>query len=147
MAKMTKKMIAEQEQEEFRGKLREILTLGQVVYTNLRYRSRSGMLHCISLHTKEADGIRDITYWAAKAMGDKISEEHGGIKAGGCGMDMGFHLVYNLGHALFRDGVPCTGESDGPNRCRSNAHTNGDQEYSKTKTHGDGGYAFYHQWL
>jgi hypothetical protein len=34
---------------------------------------------------------------------DKFGDRNG-IRVGGCGMDMGFHLVYTLSRALFDDG-------------------------------------------
>lgn len=59
-------------------------------------------------------------YNAAVAMGDRYDRDNEGIRVGGCGMDMGFHVVYNLSRTLFRDGYECLGP-----RCPSSAHTNG----------------------
>ena len=86
--------------------------------------------------------------------GQRISDRWG-VVVGGVGMDMGFHLVYSLGRALYPEGVPCTGsngwtKSGRPsklNACQSNDHLNGDRTYSKSKTHSDGGYAFRQVWL
>jgi len=73
------------------------------VYTVLRSVSASGMTRHISLKVAQGDDIYDITYLAAQAMKEKISERNGynTIKVNGCGMDMGFHLVYNLSSVLF----------------------------------------------
>ena len=74
------------------------------VYTVLRSVSSSGMTRHISLKVVDSDGdILDITYLAAQALGDKVSDKHGHntIKVSGCGMDMGFHLVYSLSSVLF----------------------------------------------
>lgn len=59
----------------------------------------------------------------------------------GCGMDVGFSLVYNLGWVLFPNGFECVGE-----RCPSNDHSNGDRDYSPHH-HSDGGYALRQRWL
>jgi hypothetical protein len=78
------------------------------VYTILRSVSASGMTRHISLVVAGigVDGkpdLYDITYNAAMAMGDKLQERNGHrtIKVNGCGMDMGFHLVYSLSSVLF----------------------------------------------
>jgi len=108
--------------------LREDLKPGDTVNCILRHTSRSGMSRSISLFKGDAD----ITYFAALALGDKIDQKNGGIKIGGCGMDMGFALVYNLGYALFPDGFAVKG-----------AGRNG----GKSGWDKDGGYALKHRWL
>jgi hypothetical protein len=73
------------------------------VYTILRHVSDSGLTRNISLKVVQDNNIYDITYSTALALGDKIADFHGynTIKVSGCGMDMGFHLVYNLSSVLF----------------------------------------------
>ena len=78
---------------------------------------------------------------AAAALGCRMGKRDGLI-VGGCGMDMGFEIVYNLGRTLWPDGAPCVGE-----KCQSNDHHNGDWDYTAGKLHRDGGYALKHQWL
>jgi hypothetical protein len=57
----------------------------------------------ISLKTVENGEIRDITYTVAIALGDKPKDKNGHrvIRVNGCGMDMGFHLVYSLSSVLY----------------------------------------------
>jgi hypothetical protein len=77
---------------------------GSRVYTILRHVSSSGMSRDISLVVADKDGrISDITYYAADALGYRLIERNGfrAIRVNGCGMDMGFHLVYNLSSVLF----------------------------------------------
>ena len=76
---------------------------GSKVYTILRHRSDSGMSRNISLVIAQGDEIIDITYYVAHALGDKVIESkgHRAIRVNGAGMDMGFHLVYNLSSVLF----------------------------------------------
>ena len=130
------------EQQAAAARLRELVKPGDTVYTVLRRVSASGMSREISLHVIIDNEPYWITGLAARAMGDRTSKRDG-IIVGGCGMDMGFHLVYNLGRTLWRDGVPCAG-----GRCMSNDHSNGDRDRSDTtKVHNDGGYALQHRWL
>ena len=92
-------------QDYCRDELRTMLTPGQTVYCILRHRSTSGMTWRISLAIIDGAELRIIDRLAADAMGAKI-HKYEGIIANGCGMDMGFHLVYNLGRALWPDGTP-----------------------------------------
>jgi hypothetical protein len=88
--------------------LEEYLTDTRTVYTVLRSVSASGMTRHISLVVAAIgnDGdpaLYDITYHAAKVLGDKLNERNGyrTIKVNGCGMDMGYHLVHSLSSVLF----------------------------------------------
>jgi hypothetical protein len=56
--------------------------------------------------SKPVPVIRSIGWLAARAMGDTYDRDKSGIKIGGCGMDMGFALVYNLGSTLWPKGTP-----------------------------------------
>lgn len=139
-----------QQQQEAIAQLREIIKPGDTLYTILRHVSRSGMQREISVVTSEH---RNIDYLVARALGDRIGK-HDGVIVGGCGMDMGFHLVYNLSYALFPHGFGCIGEG-----CPSNDHSNGDRDYTPhyggghswrpapAHWHRDGGYAVRQQWL
>jgi len=76
---------------------------GTKVYTIMRHVSSSNMSRNISLVIANGEEVIDITYYAAHALGDKLIESkgHRAIRVNGCGMDMGFHLVYNLSSVLF----------------------------------------------
>jgi len=128
--------------EEAIAKLREMLKPGDEIRTVLRHVSRSGMSRSISTII---DG-EDWTYFTARALGLTIDQRNGGAKVGGCGMDMGFHLVYELSYKLFPDGFTCTGRDSHPNPCPSNDHSNGDRDYTPHQ-HKSGGYALRHRWL
>jgi hypothetical protein len=80
----------------------------RTVYTILRSVSSSGMTRHISLvvagvNDEGKADLYDITFLAAQAMGEKLHERNGHrtIKVNGAGMDMGFHLVYNLSSVLY----------------------------------------------
>ena len=116
---------------------------GDTVHTILRHVSRSGMMRVISLIYIDKNGAtRNISGLAAKAMDMTLDRDRFGIKIGGCGMDMGFDLVYSLARTLFAGGHECSGQET----CLSNDHSNGDRNY-EPHHHKDSGYALKHKWL
>ena len=123
--------------ENARKELLEILKPGDTVYCVLRHVSRSGMQREISFFT---EGMRRIDSQVCDAL-DMRWGKHNGVVASGCGMDMGFAIVYNLSHVLFNDSFVCIGD-----RCPSNDHSNGERNYKPHK-HSDGGYALRHHWI
>jgi len=140
---------SKQEREKAADDLRGFIKPGMTVYTTLRHRASSGMFRVIDLHVIIDNEPRWIGYTAATAMGGRYDDHRQGIKASGCGMDMGFHLVYNLSRTLFRDSFLCIGKD-----CPSNDHSN--DYYHKTpeakrrapdRLHSDGGYALRHRWM
>ena len=91
-------------------RLKEWLKPGDTVYTILRHKSPSGMSREIGLVILKAEpdfpgGVRDLhpNYAASVVLGLKQGKRDG-IKISGCGMDMGFELVYRLSVELFGDG-------------------------------------------
>lgn len=74
-----------------------------VVYTISRHTSSSGMSEDISLVYIKNNEPYHINYSASLALGDKLVSRNGhdAIRVNGCGMDMGFHLVYSLSSVLF----------------------------------------------
>jgi len=139
------------------ARLREIFPVGSSVPVTIKHVSRSGMLRVIAvLAPSEHDGVRDVSHLVADATGFKYDGNHGGVRVGGCGMDMGFHLVYSLASVLYRDGMPCTGighwptqaeRAAGARRCGSNDHANGDRDYTPGHIHSDPGYALDRHWI
>lgn len=111
--------------------LRSMVSPGDTVYTVLRHVSQSGMTRGIDVYVlgMEKRGDREvpvpiwITGYVGHAIGDPQPldywEKSRGLKIGGCGMDMGFHVVYSLSRVLFPEG------HDGK----------------------DGGYALKHAWI
>lgn len=126
--KLTKKQHAEQEKQAAIAQLLEILKPGATVYTELKRVSKSGMSRVISLKAIQDGEIIALDYLASRVTGYRL-DSNGGLKVGGCGMDMGFHLVYVLGSALWPHGTPEPHDS-----------RNGVPDT-------DGGYALRHQWL
>ena len=65
----------------------------------------------------------------ARANGYTVDKDRGGLKIPGGGMDMGFSVVYGLGHALWPNGTP-----------KPHGTRNGEPD-------SEGGYAIGHRWL
>ena len=111
-----------------KAELRALLTPGAKVYCILRSVSASGMSRAISLYVKSDGDMRNIDSLSADALGYKLAKQ-AGVMVSGYGMDMGFHLVYSLGSALWPAGT------EAPHGIRNG------------KPDTDGGYALQHVWL
>jgi len=148
------------EREEYRENLRGYFPPGSTVYTILRRVSRSGMMRHIGVLAKLGDDFRHPNYATSKALGVPLGDGDA-VKVGGCGMDMGFHLAYEISAACYPEGFGCIGEG-----CPSNDHSNGDRDFTPHTPnaertgadgkpcsccnhhwHKDGGYALKHRWL
>lgn len=146
-----------QEIAESRARLLEWLKPGDTVYTILRNVSRSGMRREIGIVLMNGDhGPTHPNYSVAVVLGDRLGKRDG-IIVGGCGMDMGFHLVYNLGRTLFPEGFGIEMEKGGGKKVpktkeqaeylfkrgyRSSGRNRDDSGWDN-----DGGYALSHRWL
>lgn len=140
------------------AQLREWIKPGQRLYTVLRHVSRSGMQRTIGMVLIDADGtLRHPNYAVSVALGYPLDKNRDGVRVNGCGMDMGFEVVYNLGRALFPDGYGVESSGIGaPVRPESKLHAaqlahagytfrgrNGDA----SGWDNDGGYALKHEWI
>ena len=79
--------------------LLNLLSDGDTVYTILRHVSASGMSRRIDLYTFKDNKPVYLSGYYAMMQGEEPPTD--GYKVGGCGMDMGFHLVYTLSSLLF----------------------------------------------
>ena len=146
-------MTNKRERSDALKRLRELLRPGDTVHTILRHVSRSGMSRAISCVIIGNDrGARepfDISYLVARVLGESLDRTRGGVKVSGCGMDMGFALVYDLSMNLYPTYI-CRGDGNGnhANRCPSNEPVNPGPErdnYNRRRKHRDG-YAISHRW-
>lgn len=112
--------------QEAQAQLHTLLKPGDTVYTILRHVSTSGMHRRISLLTGQ---LNSLDWLIEKAGWGKSRRDKGGLVADGCGMDMGFHLVYNLGLRMWPEGTP-----------EPHSTRNGEPDR-------DGGYALTQRWL
>lgn len=138
---MTKKLTKaqQQEREEALAYLHRVIKPGDTVFTQVGSVSRSGMSRTMSLYATGVNSlglstILNITYYAAIVAGYNRNDR-GMLKVSGCGMDMGFAVVYSLASCMYGRGEQCA--AYGYVRGR-----NGD-----TQPETDGGYMLNQQWL
>ena len=139
---------AEEEINQYKEELKRFIKLGgNKVYCVLRGVSRSGMTRYIDFYTFVPNTKEEIkrgygkiakfylTYKMGVVLDYPIRTGNGlsdyGLKVEGCGTDMGFELVYNLGRVLYPkgDGKTITGRN------------------GSTEPETDGGYLIKHEWL
>jgi len=126
----------QREFQEAREMLLKFLHHKSRVYCVLRSVSKSGMSRTIDFYTITEDNrgngvesyMQYLTGWFGTLL-DYRRDKHGALKVGGCGMDMGFHVVYNVGAMLWPKGT------DKPHGTR-----NGEPDNA-------GGYALKSEWL
>lgn len=74
---------------------------GKKVYTDVTKVARSGMSRNIRVQFIVDDELRDCSYWVAKALGWPYKDGYdGGVRVGGCGMDMRLHLLDTLSRVM-----------------------------------------------
>lgn len=144
MANLTKAQQADRDKAI--AELLQLIKPGGTIRLILRHTSRSGMRRRISLLFVDSDGM---VYHLDNRVDRALNPERRqkacageGVQVDGCGMDMGFDLVYRLGRALWPQGFACISFAE-PYRCPSNDHSNGDHPLH----HSDGGYALEMDWI
>ena len=142
------------EVEEAKKTLREILPPGSTVLCILRSVSRSGMSREISFLTETH---RDVTGLFG-IVGEYRRGNRDGLKVTGCGMDMGFAVVYDVSRRLYPDGFGVKGEGPLGHEIRPDTKEHAAQAVAKgVKFYGrngdasgwdnDGGYALESRWI
>jgi hypothetical protein len=138
--------------------LREMLKPGDVVYTTVKHVSRSGMSRVIDVHLIINNEPRWIAYSVGRACDYPFDDKREALRVGGCGMDMGFAVVYELGRTLFPDGFGVEGELPLGHKIRPATKEKAAKAVEKgAKFRGrngdpsgwdnDGGYALNQRWL
>lgn len=114
--------------EQIKDELHQWIKPGQTIWGKVNSVSSSSMSRNISFYIVRDDRIHCIDWHMSRAL-DQRTGKNGGLIFGGCGMDMIFAGVYNLGLALWPNGTP------EPHRTRNGQPDN------------DGGYALKHSQL
>lgn len=73
---------------------------GTTIYTKVTHVARSGMSRSIECFVIVDNEPVNLTWAVARILGDPCDQKNGGVKVGGCGMDMGFHIVNYLSYSL-----------------------------------------------
>ena len=102
---MNRQTKAERKQEAI-AHLKQHMKPGMAVYTVVHAVSRSGMSRTLSAYTVNVEKGRAVihnwNYWVANALEWSMKGDY--LRVSGCGMDMGFHTVYELADVLYGDG-------------------------------------------
>ena len=102
--------VTKQEQQAAAERLSTWVMPGDTIYCVLARVSRSGMRRVIRFYKISASAetgkneTSDLSWNIAKALEYGYDEKKDGVVVNGCGMDMGFHVVYSLSDKLFTDG-------------------------------------------
>lgn len=117
--------------------LRKWCKPGTKVYTVLRNVSRSGMTRHIDMYCFHKGDKLYLSGYAARVLDYRIAAR-GGLVVGGCGMDMGYHLVNSLSYALH--GMKDKGEA-------IDSGVRGRPFWKPRPGHYRAGYSLNHEWL
>lgn len=95
---MTRQLEAasKEEIEQTKAELRK-LPFGTKISCILRHVSNSGMMRVIDMTYVKDDMLCHVWIRDPKNFFGVVNDQYRGYKVSGCGMDMGFHLVYSLG--------------------------------------------------
>jgi hypothetical protein len=123
------KKITQADRQDAIKRLRKLLKPGATVYTVLRHRSASGMYRVVDVYIIKQNTPLRLSWSVALATDAGYDTKHEGVKAPGCGLDVGFQIVYNLGAALWPKGTK-----------KPHGTRNGEPDTA-------GGYALNHRWI
>lgn len=81
--------------------IKKIVKKGNTIYTVLRHVSKSGMFRRISCYVIKGNKPLYLDYYISDILSSVKLTDKQGLGVSGCGMDMGFSIVYDLSWALF----------------------------------------------
>lgn len=79
-------------------------TKKRTIYCKVKHISRSGMYRLMDFYVSSKDGIQCINWYIEKLGTYKRKKNDYSIAVSGCGMDMGFAVVYDIGQTLYPNG-------------------------------------------
>ena len=86
--------------EEF---LKDWFPKGSTAHTTVRHVNPKGTSRHIKVLAISGERIQNVSYYVSKLLDWRYTDKEA-IFVGGCGMDMGFHLIYTLSSVLYDDG-------------------------------------------
>ncbi len=84
--------------------LKEMAPKGTTLSCVLENVSASGMTRYIKVLLVADGQIEDVSWLVRRVLDIKLHNKYTGVKISGCGMDMGFALVYDVASAVYDDG-------------------------------------------
>lgn len=95
----------QKEIQEFKNEMKSYLQKGTTLHAIIRQVSNSGMSRNISFKLiNNNNEVYDLSYQIAKVLEYPFNDKYHAVKVKGCGMDMAFHVTYNISNMLFNDG-------------------------------------------
>jgi len=86
------------------NRLKEVIKKGDTLHTQLTHVSQSGMMRHIKVRQLKNSTALDWSRLVSIALDWKEAKNrfggYNGIKVGGCGMDMGFHVILSIDKLL-----------------------------------------------
>lgn len=150
--------VTKTEKQEAFNRLRKWIKPGDTVHTIVDHVSRSGMSRTIRVVLIKDSDATHPNHAISTLLGYPRAKRGDGFNVGGCGMDMGFHVVHSLGYALFgEEASKGTGKEANELRraigevtkfylCQGGAEMP-DWRKPDQRWFGAAGYAFKHRWL
>lgn len=137
-------MTTKEERDQAMARLREIARdSGYKFYTVLRHVSRSGMFRKISVYAMTREGKIWLDGYISHLGIYSLDKSGEGLRVSGCGMDMGFDVVYNVGTLIYPKGFRCHGK-----KCMGSEHHNPPFPPRDGRMHHkSGGYAIRQEWI
>ena len=93
------------DKERIKEILKDQFPEGSTAYTLVTKVAPSGMSRHIMVAGSNRKGhVQNVSWYIAKLLDWTYKDNTRSVFVGGCGMDMGFHLVYTLSSKLYDDG-------------------------------------------
>ena len=90
---------------DIKKKLKQLFPKGSTAYTIVTKVAPSGMSrHIMVAGCTDRGLVGNVSWFIAHLLDYKYKDNTRSVFISGCGMDMGFHLVYNLSQELYKDG-------------------------------------------
>ena len=118
--------------------LKKLIGRKHKVYTKIDHVSQSGMTRHISCYVVHKGELHNVTYLVGAITDYRPSKKTYGLVVSGCGMDMGFHLIYTLSRIMYPKGFKSS-LRNGVNGMNPKAKG---YEWDN-----DGGYRINHEWM
>ena len=83
--------------------LKDWFPKGSTAHTTVVHVAQSGMSRHIKVFAISGERIQNVSYSISKLLGWRLTKNDA-VFVSGCGMDMGFHLIYTLSRKLYDDG-------------------------------------------
>tara|TARA_Y100001938_G_C7761811_1_gene268944 strand:- start:52 stop:360 length:309 start_codon:yes stop_codon:yes gene_type:complete len=93
------------DKKDIKKQLKKLFPKGSTAFTLVTKVAPSGMSrHILVTGSGRKGHVQNVSWYIAEFLDYKYKPDTRSVFVGGCGMDMGFHLVYTLSSVLYDDG-------------------------------------------